>query len=155
MEPGLAESETVNRPGQHLEQYKWKAGVSANPKGRPAGSRNKLGEAFVSALQDDFLQHGPDVIKQVRIDKPEQYLKVIAAVIPKEFHIKDQTFEGVSDAEFARFVDALRSVLGPSEESAARVIEGRAETPVSQGLDSLHAVDVSPLSTSDVPPDNS
>src|SRR5258706_14779714 len=37
-----------------LDKHKWQPGVSANPKGRPKGSRNKLGEAFLSDLQADW-----------------------------------------------------------------------------------------------------
>ena len=52
--------------------------------GRKPGSRNKLGEAFIEALSADFEQHGEAVIAAVRIEKPNQYLKVIASILPKE-----------------------------------------------------------------------
>jgi len=53
-----------------------------NGGGRSKGSRNKLSEAFLSALDADFEQHGPDVITKVRIEKPDVYLKVVANLMP-------------------------------------------------------------------------
>jgi len=90
-------------------------GNRANPAGRPKGSRNKLGEAFISALHDDFVQHGPQVIETVRIEKPDQYLKVVASILPKELNIKTDAFDGVSDEQLAALVHAARSALGIAE----------------------------------------
>ena len=53
-------------------------------KGRPKGSRNKLGEDFLSALQQDFSEHGVAAITKVREDRPHEYLKVVASILPKE-----------------------------------------------------------------------
>jgi len=85
-----------------------------NP-GRPKGSRNKLGEAFISAMHDDFVQHGPQVIETVRVEKPDQYLKVVASILPKELNIKTDAFDGVSDEQLAALVHAARSALGIAE----------------------------------------
>jgi hypothetical protein len=85
--------------------------TSGNP-GRPKGSRNKLGEAFIEALHDDFLANGPAVIETVRVEKPDQYLKVIASILPKQLEIKSDAFEGMSDDELAALVAAARSALG-------------------------------------------
>jgi hypothetical protein len=83
--------------------------------GRPKGSRNKLGEAFISALHDDFAQHGPRVIEAVRTEKPDQYLKVVASILPKQLEIKTDAFEGMTDDELAALVAAARSALGVAE----------------------------------------
>ena len=48
-----------------------KPGEVRNPKGRPKGSRNQLGEDFISALQADFKEHGTEVIAAVRADRPQ------------------------------------------------------------------------------------
>src|SRR5262245_6027745 len=52
--------------------------------GRPKGSRNKLGEAFLQALQEDFEQHGAAAIQECREKKPEKYVAICASLLPKE-----------------------------------------------------------------------
>ena len=68
----------------------WVPGESGNPKGRPLGSRNRLSEKFILALHDDFEEHGSAVIAQVRQERPEIYLKVIASLVPRELHFKER-----------------------------------------------------------------
>lgn len=78
--------------------------------GRPLGSRNKLGEDFIAALHADFQDNGAAVIQTVRTEKPDQYLKVIAAVIPKEFHVRDVSLEDMSDDELVELLAAVRAI---------------------------------------------
>jgi hypothetical protein len=84
-----------------------------NP-GRPKGARNKLGEAFIQALHDSFNEHGPKTIETVRTEKPDQYLKVIASLIPTEHRvtINDQ-FSEMTDDELAERVRVLTATLAP------------------------------------------
>lgn len=58
-------------------------GSNGNPRGRPVGARNKLGEAFIQALADDFALHGANVIKRVRMENPAAYLRTLASILPK------------------------------------------------------------------------
>lgn len=87
-----------------------KPGEVRNPLGRPKGSRNKLGEAFIEAMHDDFQLHGKTVIETVRVEKPDQYLKVIASILPKELHVKDATLDDMSDNELIELLAAVRSL---------------------------------------------
>jgi hypothetical protein len=61
----LPDSTGARKPERHAGGQ-LKKGFTANPAGRPKGSRNKLGEAFVNDLYNDYLQHGPEVIAAVR-----------------------------------------------------------------------------------------
>jgi len=49
--------------------------------GRPKGSRNRLGEAFLADLYADWEAHGIAVVRQVREEHPAVYLKVVAQLI--------------------------------------------------------------------------
>ena len=64
------------------ENTQFKPGNSGGP-GRPKGSRNKLSEAFLKALADDFEEHGPDTVEKLREGNPAQYCNVIAKLMPK------------------------------------------------------------------------
>lgn len=99
-------------------------GVSPNPKGRPKGSRNKLGEAFLSALHDDFAEHGVKAIETVRIERPHEYLKVVASILPKELNVTTNAVEELSDDELAAGIAALQSILASQEDASG----GAAET---------------------------
>lgn len=66
-------------------------GVSGNPNGRPKGTRHELGETFLSAVLADFRQALEDgneggviAIRKMREDRPNEYAKMIASILPKE-----------------------------------------------------------------------
>ena len=61
----------------------FKPGQSGNPAGRPPGSRNKLSEAYLKALADDFAEHGVDTIERLREDRPDIYVGAIGKLMPK------------------------------------------------------------------------
>lgn len=81
-----------------------------NP-GRPKGSRNKLGEAFVSALQSDFEEHGEDVIRRVREERPHEYLKVVASLLPRELKLPNE-LEGMTDEQLSVRIQHIAAALG-------------------------------------------
>jgi hypothetical protein len=84
-----------------------------NP-GRPKGSRNKLGEAFVQALHDDFQTEGVAAIQTMRANDPGGYVRVIASLLPKEVKIEntsDLTDEQL-DARLRQLVDVVTRLEG-------------------------------------------
>jgi hypothetical protein len=100
---------------KELEKFKWEPGKSANPNGRPKGSRNKLGEDFIAAMHADFQEHGAQTIKQVREERPADYIKVIAGILPKELNVNTNALEELAEDELAAAIDILRSALAAGQ----------------------------------------
>jgi hypothetical protein len=78
--------------------------------GRPVGARNKLQRDFLEALATDFAEHGPGVIRIARIEKPVEYLKVIASVLPKELVVEQNILADVTDEELANHIALLQKL---------------------------------------------
>lgn len=93
------------RGGNPPEEHRFKPG---NP-GRPKGARNKLGEAFVKALHEDFEKNGVAAVERVRDEKPDQYLKVIASLLPKEIEVGDNFASALKESRDAAVAAALRA----------------------------------------------
>lgn len=93
--------------------------------GRPKGSRNKLGEAFVQALHDDFNEHGQRVIEEVRAKDPAAYVRVIASLLPRE--VKIETTSDLTDEQLDARIRQLAAAL--SLEIGTGGTAGGAEAP--------------------------
>ena len=83
-----------------------------NP-GRPKGARHKLGEAFLSAMLADFEEHGEEVIKTVRAEKPDVYLKTVASILPQQLNVKVEPFDEMTDEQLRKHAERLLAELGP------------------------------------------
>ena len=102
---------TPDNTGAKQELTQFKPGISGNPTGRPKGARTKLGEEFLQDMLSDWKEHGIAVIEAVRIDKPDQYLKVVASVLPKELNVRVSEFDDLTDDQLARQLAAIATQL--------------------------------------------
>lgn len=115
----MSDSTNEKQTPAHL----FKPGQSGNPKGRPKGSRNKLSEDFVAALQADFEEGGIEAIQSMRGTDPGGYVRVIASLLPKEFKI--ETTSDLTDEQ----LDARIRTLANLVEIGIGQPAGRAEAP--------------------------
>lgn len=106
-------------------QHQFKAG---NP-GRPKGSRNKLGEQFVSDLQADWEENGKQVIEAVRSEKPDVYMKVIASILPKDLNVNVNKFDDLSDEELIHRLRSFQDYIAPFLVEGSDRDGGGVETP--------------------------
>ena len=66
---------------------------------------------FRTALAEDFEQHGVDVLKITRMEKPVEYIRIVAGFMPKELEIMDSRLTDLSDEELDVFLAKLRARL--------------------------------------------
>jgi hypothetical protein len=94
--------------------------------GRPKGAKAKLGEMFLEALRDDFEVNGVTAIVEVRETRPQDYLKVIASLMPKDLNLNVNNLDDATDAELVQRLRDLESVIRPflAAEGSGNVGEG-------------------------------
>lgn len=121
------------------EAGKFKPGAKAGP-GRPKGARNRLGEAFLSALADDFETHGIAAIQEVRENKPSDYLKVCASILPKEFNVRVDPLEEMTDDQLRARLDQLDADIAAlgGEGADTGTEEGEAGAKPAPAVSALH-----------------
>jgi len=108
--------------------------------GRPKGSRNKLGEAFIDDLFADWLGHGTEVIAKVREDDPSVYLRVMASILPKELRLGPA--QDLDDDELDRRIRQLASYIAmeTGEGGVAGVAIGEAAPDQAQPAQPIPAI---------------
>ena len=104
-----------------LAPYQFKAG---NP-GRPKGARNRLSEAFLEALETAWHAKGQEVIDKVIQDRPHEFLKVIAGLLPKDVRLNVSEYADLSDEQLLMQLQKIYELIGPAiSAESSRVIEG-------------------------------
>lgn len=89
---------------------RFKKGISPNPGGKPVGARNSLQGDFMKALSEDFAENGAAAIQRTRQERPAEYVKIVASLMPKELEIK-RPLEEMTDDDLIAGVAALQSYL--------------------------------------------
>lgn len=84
-------------------------GQSGNPKGRLPGTRVKLQGDFIKALAEDFEANGVEAIRLSREEKPTEYIRIVASLLPKELEVK-RSIDGLSDAELDAAIATVRAI---------------------------------------------
>lgn len=86
-------------------------------RGRPKGSRARLGEKFFAALHDDFEENGVAAIARMRFHDPSTYISVIAKLMPQKLEITTPT-DGLSDERLIELLEIAERMAGLQAEQA-------------------------------------
>lgn len=81
--------------------------------GRPKGSRNKLGEQFIQDLYASWAEKGAETIEAVRVERPHEYVKVVASILPKELNVNHTGLDDMSDEQLIKKLRALTAMAKP------------------------------------------
>jgi hypothetical protein len=79
--------------------------------GRIKGSRNKISEAFLHDLALEWEKSGPDALKVMAKEDPSGFVKVTAALLPKEFEINHNQLADMDDQELELLINEVRARL--------------------------------------------
>jgi hypothetical protein len=81
--------------------------------GRAQGVRNKLGTAFLEALSKHFNEVGHKAIEIVFQERPVEYVKIIAATLPREFEITtNSVLAELPDEELELVIQYVTRLVG-------------------------------------------
>ena len=64
-------------------------------------------ENFINAFAQDFEQHGATVIEKVRKERPQDYLKVAAVLLPKQMEIETARTRPLSELTDAELMSSM------------------------------------------------
>jgi hypothetical protein len=70
--------------GRDAKSGQFVQGFTGNPNGRPKGSRNKLGEQFLSDLHAEWERSGATALKAMAETDPSGFVRVVSQVLPRE-----------------------------------------------------------------------
>ncbi len=100
-----------------------------NP-GPGKGFRKKLAGDFVRELHRDFNEHGAEAIAKCRTQRPAEYVRIIASLLPKQIDIRESDLADTDDDALESFLALARSALLRGGEAGsgagAETIEGSA-----------------------------
>ena len=86
----------------------FKPGQSGNAAGRPKGARSRLQENFLAVLANDFKENGEAAIQKMRQERPSEYVKCIASLMPRQLEL-DRPMQEMTDDELAAEIARTRA----------------------------------------------
>jgi hypothetical protein len=111
-----------------------------------------LRKDFLGALRADFAVHGADVIAACRADDPSQYMKLIAALLPKSSNARapserlpgGDALAHLNDQELLARIRSLEAAIDASTAAPSVAVEAGAGTGGTQTSDRYPAARVLP-----------
>jgi hypothetical protein len=93
--------------------------------GRRKGSRDRISTALLESIAKDFELHGDEAVKLTRMERPAEYLKIVASPLPRELEVTTHnSLRDLTDDELDIFVAQLRA----ERTTAGSTDDGKSET---------------------------
>jgi hypothetical protein len=91
----------------------WKPGQSGNPAGKPKGAKHRLQEDFVKDVQAAWEEKGKEAITMMIADKPGDFVKMVASLMPKDITLNINDNSEMTDDELTSRIRDLAAQLSP------------------------------------------
>ena len=109
-------------PALVANAFKPGAEWKGNAKGRPKGSRNKLGEDFLRDMLEVWATKGKAAIEATAKDHPEKLVGIVANLLPKELKVTDELSD-LTDEQLAALHGALDVLARNAPVAAEAIVE--------------------------------
>lgn len=120
----------ISVPSTRSPARGFQPGTSGNPKGRPVGTRSRLGAMFLTDILRDWEEHGVAAITAFRTERPHEYVKVVASLLPRELNVKVNELDEFSDEQITEQLSSLVAQLAAAgADPRARSGESEAAQP--------------------------
>lgn len=120
---------------------RWVAGAKSetcsNRHGRPLGARTKLSDTFLKDLLANWENHGAATIEDFRQAKPNEYVRMVASLLPRNFNIKVNELDELTDEQLEQQHAALCAAIEAAEAAERAAAEYAAEQATPHLLPSL------------------
>jgi hypothetical protein len=63
---------------------------------------------LLNALVADFEEFGPAAVRIMRVERPSDYCRLVASLVPKEMIVQESALAGMTDEELAEHLAAVR-----------------------------------------------
>jgi hypothetical protein len=104
-------------------------GVSGNLGGNAHRSRHSLNADTIREMHRAFAAGGRKAIDKVMKQQPAVFLKLLVLLVPREMKVEHTGgVKAMSDEQLEQGIEAIQAMLEQRAGSAAKVIEGTAET---------------------------
>jgi len=80
---------------------------------RSTMARRDTPEDFIQAIAEDFENHGAAVIERVRQERPTDYLKVVASLLPKDVNITARSLDDLTNDQLMRKLQIMTEMARP------------------------------------------
>jgi hypothetical protein len=97
-------------PPKQLAAHAFKPGWKGGP-GRPKGSRTRLQEFALQLIDEDFREHGKDVLERVREKHPQIYLMGVLSLLPKQTQKIESPLADLTDEEIEMIEEMLAACV--------------------------------------------
>src|SRR5262245_4745803 len=76
--------------------------------GRRRGARQRISTALLESIAKDFDEHGEETVNITRVERPVEYLRIVASLIPRELEITVGPLQEISDQELELLIEDAR-----------------------------------------------
>jgi len=77
----------------------------------PSRDRAKLAKGVLRGVVADFRRHRARIFPKLRKERQQDYIKLIVALLPKEYRVKDVDLSVLTDEEFTMLLNATREAV--------------------------------------------